>query len=143
MSFFQLRNQMGVQSDYFGCELVPASGADYWVQNPLIPLPPGTLNSVLTPSVIWGADGNLLSPDDYNDWYHFVDATDYYDREWDGSGWVAYWDGTPPQPLSGDQIPFGYGDSVWLNQGWGWDGLATYDGFGGCTIGFFGFLPPQ
>ena len=82
---------------------------------------PSTLNSVFPVSVISDALGNLLpQSDSAGDWWGgvFVDVTgDNYDHIPDASG--TSWQVTAPldngPALSGDEITFDYGDTIWFN----------------------------
>jgi len=148
-AFYQLRGY-GWQSPIFGCKLVSVGTSfncswetAFEVENPLVPPSPGTLNSVLKPSVVWDADGNLLPSGDYGDdranaygdGANWVDVTeDPYDHVWfgDSGGWIVDYSDITVPAWSGDEIPFGHSDTIWLGGG-----------FSGCTIGFVGYLPQQ
>jgi subtilase family serine protease len=134
--FYQLVS--GNQSSLvFGYVVEPIVGrVDYgWtsennapVQNWLIPLDPGTVNTVLTANSFWKPDGSLyLLTQTYQ--VFFDDSTDNYDHPWlNNPGWD-----------SGDSITFGCGETLWLN-----DfpvSQIPYVGGTSCMVTIVGFCP--
>jgi hypothetical protein len=81
---------------------------------------PSTLNSVFPVSAISDALGNLLPQQDPDgDWWGGVNvdvAEDEYDHTPDASGtsWVVTEPLFAGPPVSGDQITFDYGDTLWF-----------------------------
>jgi hypothetical protein len=122
--FYQLAGNQGVTSQVFGYTNVTVNGNNgggFEFQNPLIPLAPGTINSVL--NTFWDDSGNpYIPPSDgsinlwpYGDPYDHIGGWNWWRNQWT-------WD-------CGDTITCGPNDLIWLSSSFPSGYLITFIGY--------------